>query len=102
MLFRSLGNLFVGVGELLLAPTLMSAVAYLIDEKYQGTFMGLWPLSLALSGFFGSLIARYAVSGGADVFSSFSNAFSLMIMLMLVVMGIYVVMIPLLRALARS
>lgn len=98
-----LGNLFVGIGELFLAPTLMSAVAYLIDKKFQGTFMGLWPLSVALSGFFGSLIAQATAttSASADVFDTFSNAFKLIVILMVIVIVVYAFMVPFLRKLAH-
>ena len=53
-----LGNLLLGAGEICIGPALTAAVTYLTPQKRQGTFMGIWLLSVAIAGYLSSLIAQ--------------------------------------------
>jgi POT family proton-dependent oligopeptide transporter len=53
-----LANLFVGAGELCIAPALIFAVTLLAPQKLQGMFMGIWLLLIAISAYLGSAVAE--------------------------------------------
>jgi len=68
-----IGNALLGAGELCIGPTLTSAVTYLVPQKLTSTFMGVWFLSVALSGYLGSVLARLTET--SQGIGSFQGAF---------------------------
>lgn len=57
-----LGLFLLGVGELCIIPAVTAAMSNLAPKDYQTTFMGIWFLSLAFSGYMASLIAKMNIS----------------------------------------
>ncbi len=55
-----LGNLTLGAGELCIGPAMMVAVSHFAPEKLKGQLMGFWFLSVAFSGYLGSLLAEFS------------------------------------------
>lgn len=100
-----LGNLFLGFGELFIGPALLSGVTFLISKKYQATFMGVWSLAIAFSGFFGGVIAQLtAVHSSSNTTSMlvFSGAFGEIACITAVVAVIFIVISPFLRRLVAE
>ena len=98
-----LGNLFLGFGELFIGPALLSGVTFLISKKYQATFMGVWSLAIAFSGFFGGVIAQLTAVHSALSSNSmlvFSQAFGEIALITAVVAVVFGVISPFLRRLA--
>lgn len=52
------GNLLLSIGELCILPIMMSAISFLLHKKIRGTMMGILFLSIALSSYLASLIAK--------------------------------------------
>jgi len=99
-----IGNFFLGIGEMLIGPALLSAVAYLIIKKYQGTFMGIWSLFIAFSGYFGAWIARVTAVEGTNIESIalFSKAFGIIALMMVGVLLVFVLLQPLFKTLVAD
>lgn len=74
-----LGNFLLGMGELSLAPAVLSAITRLAPQRMQGTMMGFWFLSVAISSHVGSLLAQFSsltnqhVTSAAIYMHSFLN-----------------------------
>ncbi|MFN7097868.1 MAG: hypothetical protein ACK4PR_10010, partial [Gammaproteobacteria bacterium] len=58
LLLIVIGNLFIGFGELCIAPSVLSFIAHLTPERFRGTMMGIYYLALAFSGYLAGLIAE--------------------------------------------
>lgn len=56
--FIVLGNVLIGLGELCIAPPILSILAHLVPIKFRGTIMGIYYLALAFSGYLAGLIAK--------------------------------------------
>ena len=98
------GNLFLGMGELFIGPALMSVVAHFINKNYQGTFMGLWSLSIAFSGFVGGLIAQISANDEiplSAIYTPYLYTFKLVALIMLVVTVAFLILLPWLRRLTN-
>lgn len=95
-----LGNLFLGAGELLAAPALLSAVTYLIDKKYQSTFMGIWASATAFSGFISGLIGKVITKNSAvNFYSAYSHAFEVVTIIMIAITVIFIIFTPFIKKL---
>lgn len=57
LLWIVLGNLFLGLGEVILYPPILTAIATFSPEKWAGTFMGVFSISVALSSFLSGQLA---------------------------------------------
>jgi POT family proton-dependent oligopeptide transporter len=66
MIWIIIGNLFLGLGEVFIYPPILAAIATYSPKRFSGTFMGLFSVSLALSSYFASLIAKLIVGKGAE------------------------------------
>ena len=93
--FIIIASLLLGAGELCIGPALTSAVTYLAPKKLQGTFMGIWWLSIAFSGYIGgwfdSLSNREAHQAHQGKISAFQHTFGnlfIMILVITLLMGI--------------
>lgn len=64
MLWIIFGNLLLGLGELCIMPTLISAITQYAPKTIKSTMMGLLYLSLAFSGYFSSLIGKLTIKNG--------------------------------------
>lgn len=64
MLWIIVGNLLLGVGELFIMPTLISAITQYAPKTVKSTMMGLLYLALAFSGYFSSLIGKLTINDG--------------------------------------
>lgn len=54
-----LGNLLLGTGEVILFPSLLSAISRYMPTNFQGTMMGMSFLFVAFGGYLSSVIAMY-------------------------------------------
>ena len=61
-----LANLLIGMGEITLAPALISSATYLAPKKLQSTFIGFWTFSCAFSGYLGSVLAKISTTHSAQ------------------------------------
>lgn len=59
LLWVIVGNIPLGLGELLIFPAALSAIATYAPLRLRGTMMGVYFLSLAFGGFFAGLIASF-------------------------------------------
>lgn len=60
----SFRQLFLGLGELCIMPTIISAITQYAPKTIKSTMMGLLYLSLAFSGYFASLIGKLTLQKG--------------------------------------
>ena len=57
------GNFFLGLGEVLMYPPILSAIATFSPKRYAGTFMGLFSVALALASYFAGQLAKEITQG---------------------------------------
>lgn len=73
------GNLSLGLGELLIMPTVMTSVSENIPDHLQSTMMGLWFLTSGFAGYFASLLSKLSGSPSSPLHGSENFAYSFMI-----------------------
>ncbi len=56
-----LGNILLGLGELVMMPALMSAITEYAPKKLKSTFVGILFLSLSFAGYLSSLLAKFTI-----------------------------------------
>jgi len=104
MLWIVLGNLLLGAGELVIVPPLMSAVSRFAPPDLLGTLMGMWFLSLALSGYVGSVMAKLAIRKTTAIFGEtlYRHAFLEISAIMLGASVIVFITIPWLKRMMKE
>lgn len=70
-----LGLFILGIGELCIIPAVTTAVSSLAPKEYQSTFMGIWFLSTAFSGYVASIIPKLTNSEAVSKTTSFTHIF---------------------------
>jgi proton-dependent oligopeptide transporter, POT family len=96
-----LGNILIGLGELLITTTLFSTIANFIGEKHRGFFMSLYMLSVAISSYLGSLLAMIMVGrhvGSSDL-QDYPHLFLAFAFIAAVITVLSVCLMPVLRRL---
>ncbi len=94
-----LGNILIGLGELLITTTLFSTISNFISEKHRGFFMSLYMLSIAISSYLGSLLTALVVGTDKGT-SSLSNYPHLFLAFASITLGVgvfFMVVMPQLR-----
>lgn len=101
------GNFTLGVGELCIGPAMTAAVTYLAPKHLQGTFMGIWFLSIAISSYLGSVMAEASAEPNKIISYNvgatlYQHSFSLVAFIVLVVALLSILLFPALKKLMRN
>ena len=75
MLLIIIGNALLAVGELAIGPALIASVSYLAPSKQQSTYVGLWLLGCAFSGYIASWVAKLTAWHNVQNLNNYTSVF---------------------------
>lgn len=86
------GNLLLGLGEICIMPTILSAITQIAPQKMKGLLMGALYLSFAFSGYFasviGELISEKHFNSVFSYFITYKDIFYLTMLVAVIVYGV--------------
>jgi len=97
-----LGNLFLGFGEVLIAPIVTSAVTSLTPPSKHSTFMGINFMMVGISGYLASILAQISTNGHATTHFDYGKTFLIITCFATTGLVLTLILTPLMKRLVQT